>query len=465
MSFLAEVRMRYRCTGIVLAAVLAACGVVEARMNSVVVRNPREGATAAYKFRVIDSLAKSDAAAGAKVTIVASEADRNSAGVEKLIDGSGARRADQPRENFFFRDGTDGGRILLDLGRRIDVDAVNTYSWHPGERGPQVYRLFGHGGSGEEQDAPSPTSDDLEREGWRLLATVDTRGEGQGDEGGQYGVSNFDSDGPMGRFRYLLFDVKRTSEGPFGNTFYSEIDVIGAEPPEPTDGVAVVEAADGKYEITIDTTGSPDLTEWARNELAPVVVAWYPKIVEMLPSDGYEAPRRFTITISDEIEGVAAASGTSIRCNGNWYRRNLEGEARGATVHELVHVVQQYGRARRPNRPPGWLVEGIADYIRWFLYEPESRGAEITARNIDRARHDASYRVSANFLNWVATKHGEEIPKKLNAALREGTYREELWRELTGQGVEELGAAWRIDLERALTDGDAPPRGRASGGD
>ena len=35
-------------------------------------------------------------------------------------------------------------------------------------------------------------------------------------------------------------------------------------------------------------------------------------------------------------------------------RQNLEGEAKGAIVHELVHVVQQYGRAQRgatPRRP------------------------------------------------------------------------------------------------------------------
>ena len=80
---------------------------------------------------------------------------------------------------------------------------------------------------------------------------------------------------------------------------------------------------------------------------------------------------------------MAATGGTRVTCAAEWFRRNLEGEAKGAVVHELVHVVQQYGRARRNNpdatRPPGWLVEGIPDYIRWFLYEPQSRGAEITA--------------------------------------------------------------------------------------
>ena len=67
--------------------------------------------------------------------------------------------------------------------------------------------------------------------------------------------------------------------------------------------------------------------------------------------------------------------------NKKWFRANLQGEAIGSVVHELVHVVQEYGRARRENpeatRSPGWLVEGLADYIRWFLYEPQSHGADL----------------------------------------------------------------------------------------
>jgi hypothetical protein len=27
---------------------------------------------------------------------------------------------------------------------------------------------------------------------------------------------------------------------------------------------------------------------------------------------------------------------------------------------------------------PGWLVEGIPDYIRWFQYEPQSHGADAS---------------------------------------------------------------------------------------
>lgn len=65
-------------------------------------------------------------------------------------------------------------------------------------------------------------------------------------------------------------------------------------------------------------------------------------------------------------------------------------------------------------------MKGIADYVRWFLYEPESRGAENGTRDIGGARYDASYRVSANFFNWVTMTYDDQVVAKLKAALREG---------------------------------------------
>jgi hypothetical protein len=216
---------------------------------------------------------------------------------------------------------------------------------------------------------------------------------------------------------------------------------------EPRRHVVVTDAG---HRITIDTTDAPDLTEWAEQELAPVVKEWYPKIVAMLPSEGYEAPAASNIIFSDRFRGVAATAGTEVRCAAPWFRRQLEGEAKGAVVHELVHVVQQYGRARRNAQrtpTPGWLVEGIPDYIRWFLYEPESRGAEIRGARVARARYDGSYRISANFLNWATNKYDKDLVRKLNAAARDGKYTEKMWPDLTGHTLEDLDAGWRAELE------------------
>jgi hypothetical protein len=59
-----------------------------------------------------------------------------------------------------------------------------------------------------------------------LIATIDTRPE-KGEGGGQYGVSITDTTGNLGKFRYLLFDSVPTElDDPFGNTFFSEVDVL-----------------------------------------------------------------------------------------------------------------------------------------------------------------------------------------------------------------------------------------------
>ena len=430
-----------------------------AEVRIVADRNLNEYATPDFKFKSVPSPSKSDAATKAKFTVPDGIRDRNGGNVDKLNDGKIPGEEDQPSENFFFNAGTDGGRLLVDLGRLIDIGQVNTYSWHPNTRGPQVYKLYAGDGRAEDFNSQPKRGTDPRLCGWKLVASVDTRPKER--PGGQYGVSICDSNGIIGRYRYLLFDISHTEAAdPFGNTFYGEIDIV--EPNTPmivaTTGIERIwktfEAEEGKYRISIDTSETPDLTEWAHKELAPVLQQWYPKIVRMLPSEGYQAPVSVRIIFSPNMRGVAATSGTSIRCGAGWFRQQLQGEAKGAVVHELVHVVQQYGSARRsdPNttRTPGWLVEGIADYTRWFLYEPETRGAEVTRQNITSARYDSSYRISGNFLNWVTQTYDKDIVRKLNAAARQGRYSEDLWKKATGRTVQELGDEWKKSLEKKL---------------
>ena len=57
----------------------------------------------------------------------------------------------------------------------------------------------------------------------------------------------------------------------------------------------VIYAESGKYQFTMDTSVAPDLSDWALRELAPVVQKWYPRIVALLPSEGFEASTNVTI--------------------------------------------------------------------------------------------------------------------------------------------------------------------------
>lgn len=192
-----------------------------------------------------------------------------------------------------------------------------------------------------------------------------------------------------------------------------------------------------KYEITIDTTQSPALKEWA-DKMRPDWEKWYPLIVQYLPSDGYTAPRKFTITFK-KMDGVAYTSGTDIVCAEQWFLAHPDDQ--GAVVHEMVHVVQQY----KYRNNPGWLVEGIADYIRWFKYEPATKRPRP---NPARAHYNDSYRTTAAFLEFVAANYDHEIVVKMSEAMREGRYKPELWKDDTGKTPEDLWAEYAKTLTK-----------------
>jgi hypothetical protein len=100
-------------------------------------------------------------------------------------------------------------------------------------------------------------------------------------------------------------------------------------------------------------------------------------------------------------------------------------------------------RARQSSR---WRSCRADESSEQTLYEPEARGAEI--HEPSKARHDASYRTTANFLSWVTNTYDKEFVKKMNAAMRQGRYSDGLWKEFTGKSVEELADEWRSSLAK-----------------
>lgn len=467
--------MKTRGTLIVGALVVLLAGLTSwAEVKTLVERNEGEQASGAFKFKSVPSPSKTDAATKAKFEIVEGERDDAGGDLDKLHDGKLPTEEDQPAENFFFTQNADGGRILIDLEKPIEIKQVNTYSWHTDTRAPQVYKLYASDGEAKDFDAKPKRETDPEKAGWKLIASVDTRPK-DGAAGGQYGVSISDSEGALGKYRYLLLDTHRTeADDPFGNTFYSEIDVIdksellGDSTPASDEGKQTLHFG-GKYEVVIDYSQMPQFKDWINEKLVPVVENWYPRLVAMLPSEGFEAPTKFSITFLKNGRGVAATGGTRITCAGAWFSQNLNGEAVGAILHEMVHVVQQYGRTRRAHpdaKIPGWLVEAIPDYIRWFLYEPQSHGAD-RVRNLDNAKYDSPYRVGANFLNFVSQKYDKDLVPKLNRAIREGKYSEDLWKEYTGKPADELAGEWKDALKKgngvAMVEDSARPAADESG--
>ena len=432
----------------VAAALLTVAGVARADVTATAERLTFDDATPAFKFPSVPAPSKDDLATDATFTLIAGETDPNSPGLEVLHDGKAATSSDDPAASFFLAEPTVGGRLKVDLGAVKDVGQINTYSWHTDTRAPQVYKVYASDGGSQDFDADPKMYLDPAQAGWTLLASVDTRPEG-GPEGGQYGVSLNDRDaGSLGKFRYVLLDLSRTEgEDPFGNTFFSEVDVVAKDKTQMLATVAKNAGRDdGTFKVTVDTAGlSPDMAKWAREKLEPVCKAWYPKIVKLLPSEGYTAPRSFTVAFRSDMGGTPAyTAGNRISCNIGWFEKNRDGEAVGSVVHEMVHVVQQYKFGRK--NVPFWLQEGIPDYIRWYLYQPQDHGTRI--RDVSKAKYDGAYRISANFLNWASETYDKTLVTKVNAIIRQGKYTDDVWQKLTGKTIDQLNDEWKASLEK-----------------
>jgi hypothetical protein len=202
--------------------------------------------------------------------------------------------------------------------------------------------------------------------------------------------------------------------------------------PAPVATTPAAEAPTPKIEIELDYADAQDLQEWAEKAKA-ICEEWYPKICAELASEGFTPPTSTRITFDPAMRGVAHTSRGRIRASAAYVRDHKDDY--GMMVHELVHVVQSY--PTRPKRAPSWIVEGIADYIRFHKYEP---GADKSRINPEKASYRDSYRTTARFFAWAVENHDKEIIQKLNAALRKGECDEEKAKELFGGDIDTLWA-------------------------
>jgi hypothetical protein len=179
-----------------------------------------------FAFKRIPPVLTNDAAAAAQFVLIDGKKDPNSGELATLNDGQMPRAEDDPSRNFFFNSGTPGGRVRIDLGRVKNVDRITTYSWHPDTRAAQVYTLYAARVEADLTPFPRLGVDPVAC-GWTLVAHVDTRPR-TGEVGGQYGVSIVAGNSrALAGVRYLLLDIVATEhDDDYGNTFFSEIDVV-----------------------------------------------------------------------------------------------------------------------------------------------------------------------------------------------------------------------------------------------
>ena len=142
--------------------------------------------------------------------------------------------------------------------------------------------------------------------------------------------------------------------------------------------------------------------------------------------------RRVIFIIDPGYNGVAATSGAIVRYNPGWMRDNPNDI--DVVTHEVMHIVQGYPH----NAGPGWITEGIADYVRATLgVDNEGAGWSMPAFN-DKQHYENAYRVTARFFVWIEKSKKKGFVQALDAAMRTHSYTPAFWQSHTGKTVDEL---------------------------
>jgi predicted alpha-1,2-mannosidase len=155
----------------------------------------------------------------------------------------------------------------------------------------------------------------------------------------------------------------------------------------------------------------------------------YPKLFNKYNS---ESPKEVLFFIDDKYTGVAEASGNRVRFNPAFFNKNLEDL--DAITHELMHLVQQYGYSNCP----GWVTEGIADYVRAIYGINNVKGGWTMPDVLPTHSYNNSYRITARFFIWITQNYKSDFITTLDGMIRQKKYSENTWKELTGKSVEEL---------------------------
>jgi len=188
-----------------------------------------------------------------------------------------------------------------------------------------------------------------------------------------------------------------------------------------------------------DVNDSPKLVEWGKTAKT-MIEEWHQRTANLIPTKGFDAPAEVWLKIRKSNRGIAGTSGGSITVSSGWIEKHPEDI--GCVYHEMVHVIQDY-----KGGGPGWLVEGIADYLRWAIYEGKSQDwFPFTDKS---QGYKDSYRVAGGFFLWLETDACPGIVNKLNSAVRKRSYKDESWFEkATGRTIDSLWADYIKDRKK-----------------
>lgn len=155
----------------------------------------------------------------------------------------------------------------------------------------------------------------------------------------------------------------------------------------------------------------------------------YPKLAKAYNKHTLKEVR---MEVDTAYKGVAETDNGRVRISSRWL--HLHPEDIDVVTHEVMHIVQDY----KESVGPGWLTEGIADYARnQFGVNNAAAGWKLPDFKPTQ-NYDNAYRVTARFLLWIETHKTKGIAKTLDKQMRDHTYTDASWQQLTGETVDQL---------------------------
>jgi len=220
----------------------------------------------------------------------------------------------------------------------------------------------------------------------------------------------------------LCFSVKTT----FAQNQWSQVDK------DLKSAVSVDTTKKGKYTLVF-INKSTDFSKEVQQRMTDVFFVNYPKEANLYNK---QAMPQVIFVMDPEYTGVAAAGWGVVRFNPEWFKKNPEDI--DVVTHEVMHLVQSY-----PNGAgPGWITEGIADYVR-FTLGVDNAGANWTLPDYKAGQsYENAYRITARFLYWIEKNVKKGTVKQLDAAMRNKAYTDAFWKDTTGKTVDELWAEY-----------------------
>jgi RNA polymerase sigma factor (sigma-70 family) len=248
-------------------------------------------------------------------------------------------------------------------------------------------------------------------------------------------------------------------------------------------------------EFVIDVTDAPEMKPWAERA-ARICERSYPMINEELKElSGGSVMKRaatpahvITMTLKNDYSGLVEVENDRIigsvkyfkdhpddvgamifmtSCsiqgkgdNSSWLARSMTGHVQ--RFRDELRMLDRLQLDRIPfidlfkplalflaflakdDRPHMWLVIGIADYVRFFKYEPGKR----PPLNSDKMLYNATSKATAAFLAFLTEKYDKDIVRKLNRLLGKGEYGDEVFKDLIGKTLPELNEEWRASLQQ-----------------